>query len=298
MFRFMPVAAFFLAAVLLPVCQASAAQYMFFQPSVSDKQITPEKWRDIWRDSKDNGINSVIVQWTRYGDIDFGGKDGWLVNALRDANAAGLDLVMGLYMDPAYYRRLSEIDAAAYDAYLQYALGQSLKQAEVINAQWNLPIAGWYVPLELDDWNYSQASQRTRAKDLLVGLSDRLDAPVHVSTYAGGKVASQVYGDWIDALSEKGLHVWAQDGAGTGALPDLVRQSYLDAIPCSAGIVLEAFKQTSDAGDDFKAVPVDDFAALKRQNQCHELAFFELRYLPWGRDLLSKHLNVSQAPTS
>ncbi|MCC9624087.1 DUF4434 domain-containing protein [Thalassospira sp. MA62] len=275
------------------VCQA---QSIFYQPSLADQDVSPSQWHDIWHQTAQNGIHTVIVQWTQYGDIDFGGKDGWLYRTLDQAHAAGLDLVMGLYMDPAYYRRLSEIDAAAYDDFLQLELGQSLKKARDIQTDWQLPIAGWYLPLELDDWNYQGATERDTINDLLGGLSRRLDAPLHVSAFASGRLAPSVYGNWLKKLSKEHIQVWAQDGKGTGALSGVVGQTYLDSIPCDVGIVREAFRQTSKQGETFDAKPVTEFDPATSSEGCHAQAVFELRYVPWGQDIASGKIDVHTPP--
>ncbi|WP_245881428.1 DUF4434 domain-containing protein [Thalassospira marina] len=262
--------------------QQSNGQALFYQPHETDANITPAQWNRIWQKTRENRFNTVIVQWTSYGDIDFGGKNGWLANSLKDARDQGLSLIMGLHMDPAYYNRLAEIDTAGTGAYLEHQLGLSLKQANTIRQDWGISIAGWYVPLELDDWNFEQKARRDIVNERLGGLASRLDLPVHVSAFSGGKLTPDAYAGWLGSLEKTGIHVWAQDGAGTRTLPAMARETYIKALPCDIGIVLEAFRQTSGKNEPFTAEPA------KPNNgsvTCHPAAVFGLRYMAWGGDL-------------
>ncbi len=183
------------------------------------------------------GVHTVIVQWTAYGDSDFGGADGWLAGSLKQAQAQGLKLVLGLYMDPAYYHRINELDSAGLATYWQTQLGQSLARQQKLRKDWKLPVSGWYLPMELDDLHFLALDRRQRLQRQLKDFSAKLDAPLHISVFNVGKLAPQVNGQWLGELANAGIQVWWQDGAGTGRLPPLIRNGYANALPCSIGIV-------------------------------------------------------------
>ncbi|KAF1029732.1 MAG: hypothetical protein GAK37_01654 [Pseudomonas sp.] len=260
-----------------------AGQRVFYQPLDSDASLSTQQWQHIWQASAKQGIDTVIVQWTAYGDAAFGGAQGWLANSLREARAQGLHLVLGLYMDPAYYQRIQELDSAGLAEYWRVQLGRSLAQQQHLRDEWKLPAAGWYMPMELDDLHFQANERRQELQRQLKDLSAKLDAPLHISAFSAGKLAPTVYGSWLGWLATDGLHVWAQDGAGTGRLPAVVRQAYLGALPCKVGVVHEAFRQTSAAGQPFTAEPASTAAA---STGCHPGAVFALRYLPQGQPLL------------
>lgn len=274
---------FVIAAMLCAFAGSALAQNtpaLFYQPQENDRHITPAQWQNIWQQSRANGYGTLIVQWTSYGEIDFGGKQGWLAKSLQIAQDNHLSLIVGLHMDPAYYNRLSEIDTAGTGAYLENQLGLSLKQADKVRQGWGLDISGWYVPLELDDWNFVQQARRDIINERLRGLAARLNHPLHISSFSGGKLTPDAYGRWLESLNAAGIHVWAQDGAGTGTLPPFAQKTYLKALPCTIGIVLEAFRQTSTGNEPFRAEP----APVKTgDTQCHPIAVFGLRYMPWAR---------------
>ncbi|NIF25203.1 DUF4434 family protein [Pantoea sp. Tr-811] len=272
-----------LAICMLALClPAMADQRLFYQPLNADAAVTPAQWQQLWRATRAQGVATLIVQWSAYGDSDFGGAQGWLANSLRQAHAQGLELVLGLYMDPAYYQRIGELDADGLGSYWKSQLGRSLGQYRQVREQWRLPVAGWYLPMELDDLHFRDSDRRQALFSQLQAFNRQLDKPLHLSAFSAGKLAPRVNGAWLDQLAGLGLRVWWQDGAGTGRLPALVRQGYEQALPCRVGVVREAFRQVSAPEQAFRAEPAEPKLAAG----CHAEAVFALRYRPWARGLL------------
>ncbi|MFJ4193421.1 DUF4434 family protein [Pseudomonas sp. NPDC089534] len=269
--------------LVLGATVARADARLFYQPLNVDARLSEAQWQRIWQDTARQGTRTLIVQWTAYGDSDFGGADGWLARSLRLAQRQGLQLVLGLAMDPAYYRRIDELDSAGLGTYWQAQLGRSLAQQQRLRQDWKLPVAGWYLPLELDDLHFLAADRRATLQRQLKDFAGQLDAPLHVSVFSAGKLAPAVNGQWLGEMSAAGIQVWWQDGAGTARLPPLVRNGYAQALPCSVGIVREAFRQTSAEGQPFRAEPAAPDAGAVG---CHPDAVFSLRYRPWGRVIL------------
>lgn len=275
-----------LAICMLALClPALADQRLFYQPLNRDASLTPVQWQQLWRATKAQGGQTLIVQWSAYGDSDFGGAQGWLANSLREAHAQGLELVLGLYMDPAYYQRIEELDGDGLSTYWKSQLGRSLSQYQHVREGWQLPVAGWYLPMELDDLHFRDAARREALYSQLQALNRRLDRPLHISAFSAGKLAPRVNGAWLDQLAGLGLTVWWQDGAGTGRLPPLVRQTYEQALPCRVGVVREAFRQVSAPGQAFRAEPAEP----KLNAGCHAEAVFALRYRPWAGGVLPQN---------
>ena len=273
----------FILCLLLSSAAAHADERIFYQPLNVDANLSESQWRNVWQDTVKQGTHTVIVQWTAYGDSDFGGAGGWLANSLKLAQEQGLNLVMGLYMDPAYYQRIDELDSAGLASYWQAQLGQSLAQQQRLRSTSKLPVSGWYVPMELDDLHFLAADRRQTLQRQLKDFAGKLDAPLHVSGFSAGKLAPQVNGQWLGELANAGIQVWWQDGAGTGRLPLLVRNGYTAALPCSIGIVHEAFRQVSATGQPFRAEPASPQTSSAG---CHPTAVFSLRYRPWGKVIL------------
>jgi len=269
--------------LLMGATLARADERVFYQPLNVDAGLTQAQWQKVWQDTARQGTRTVIVQWTSYGDSDFGGANGWLANSLKLARQQGLQLVLGLSMDPAYYKRIDELDSAGLGAYWQAQLGQSLAQQQKLRLEWKLPVNGWYLPLELDDLHFLASDRRATLQRQLKDFAAKLDAPLHVSAFSAGKLAPTVNAQWLGDLTAAGAQVWWQDGAGTGRLPVLVRNGYASALPCSVGIVREAFRQVSREGEAFRAEPATPDVT---STGCHQNAVFSLRYRPWGQVIL------------
>ncbi len=277
---------FLLSGLLLLACSlATAEQRLFYQPLNTDSQLSPAQWQEIWGAARSEGVHTLIVQWTAYGDEDFGGSHGWLAEALRAASLQKLQLVLGLAMDPAYFQRQRELDRQGLVSYWKSQLGRSLQQQRQLRDVWQLPVTGWYLPLELDDLQFSAPVSRVALYKQLSSFASQLDAPLHVSAYSTGVLSPTVYANWLAELGTQGLQVWWQDGAGTRNLSTIGRHAYLAALPCQIGIILEAFRQTNQPDAPFRAVPK---APAIANAGCHPAAVFSLRYRPWGQPLLLK----------
>lgn len=274
--------AFCLLALCLP---ATADQRLFYQPLNRDASITPAQWQQLWHATVAQGGKTLIVQWSAYGDSDFGGAQGWLANSLRSAHAQGLQLVLGLYMDPAYYQRLEALDGKGQNSYWKAQLGRSLSQYQQLRNAWQLPVDGWYLPMELDDQHFREAERRDALYTQLQAFNRQLDKPLHISAFSAGKLSPGINAAWLEQLAGLGLTVWWQDGAGTGRLPALVRQGYEQALPCQVGVVREAFRQVSGPGQAFRAEPAEP----KLSSGCHAEAVFALRYRPWAKGVLPQN---------
>lgn len=284
-----------LALLIASTLPVQADERLFYQPLNVDASLSASQWQALWKASAAQGAKTLIVQWTAYGDANFGGPDGWLARALKGAREQGLDLVLGLYMDPAYYQRQSELDTPGLESYWQHQLSRSLAQQKTLREQWKLPVSAWYLPMELDDWHFQGIERRQALQRQLNDFARQLDAPLQLSAFSGGKLAPQVYGRWLGEIAGLGIRVWWQDGAGTGALPALVRQAYASALPCSVGIVREAFRQTSAAGQPFRAEPA---VPSTDSTGCHPSAVFEVRYRPWGKVLLDNQRTHTARPAT
>ncbi|GLO15101.1 hypothetical protein PPUJ20028_36850 [Pseudomonas putida] len=275
-----------LALCLLALClPATADQRLFYQPLNRDADITPAQWQQLWHATVAQGGKTLIVQWSAYGDSDFGGAQGWLANSLRSAHAQGLQLVLGLYMDPAYYQRLDELDGEGLSSYWKAQLGRSLSQYQQLRHAWQLPVDGWYLPMELDDQHFREAGRRDALFSQLQAFNRQLDKPLHISAFSVGKLSPSINAAWLEQLAGLGLTVWWQDGIGTGRLPAMVRQGYEQALPCRVGVVREAFRQVSGPGQAFRAEPAEP----KLGSGCHAEAVFALRYRPWARNVLPQN---------
>ena len=279
-------------ALLLASGLADAATAMFYQPQLRDREVAAAQWPGVFAQVRGRGFDTLVVQWTQYGDA-FGDEAGhaWLLQRVREAHAAGLRIVLGLHSDPAFFQR-QEMPVASLDDYLRTL---SRQDAEVAR-RWladlgDGTIAGWYLPMEIDDRRWREPEAREVLKGYLVLERRQLDRvaprPIYVSTFFAGHMAPAGYADLLADIRRAGVRPWVQDGAGTARLSRGESAVYLAAATScegqgAAGVVYEVFRQTgSDAA--FKAAPLSGRevdAALAQRAPCGgDSLFFELRYL-------------------
>lgn len=257
---------------------AHADGVLFYQPLNVDARLHATQWQSILDGSRAAGVDTLVVQWARHGESDFGGVEGWLVGLLRKAHAEGFKLVLGAHYDPAYYPRMTEAHAAPMEWY-QW-LARSLELQRWLGTHAGFEPQGWYLPMELDDRLFADPALREALARQLKVFGDLLGAPLHVSAFSAGVLPPAAYAAWLDSLPVE--QVWWQDGRGTGSLPADILEAYRKALPCRIGIVAEAFRAVSAADAAFAAVPAEP----RLDTGCHPRAVFSLRYRPWGAPLL------------
>ncbi|AOX99716.1 DUF4434 domain-containing protein [Jeongeupia sp. USM3] len=287
-----------LAVVLALPALAQAMTAIMYQPQLRDRDVPAASWPHIFGVARAQGFDTLVVQWTQHGDGFTAPADrDWLAARLGDARAAGLTLVLGLGSDQDFFIRQQQ-PVRVLDGYFR-----RLKQTNLALArQWAerlgpKAIAGWYLPVEIDDVRWRDADARDVLARYLATearqLRTVLDKPVYATSFFVGNMAPQTYAGLIRELGRgSGVRLWIQDGAGTGRLNAAERQVYLDAVsdrrndcqnPAGHGVVYELFVQT---GDDsaFKAKPRSPDEArhiLAKRAACGgDSVFFSLRYLP------------------
>lgn len=287
---------------VLLLCGASAAQAMqglFYQPQLRDMNITSERWEEAMAAVRQYGFDTLVVQWTRYGEALAGPAHAdWLQQRLLQARAAGLQLVLGLYADPEFFQRVEGQSPGELQAYL----GQLEAATEVQAKDWEqrlggAAIAGWYLPAEIDDANWRSAARQALAQTYLeqtqADLISVLNRPVYLTSFFTGKMTPQAYRGMLEGLSRTGVHVWVQTGEGTGVLRPLERQLYLDSLtPCAgvaSGLVRELFVQQGTPESSFLATSLAkdlQMNMLASASSCGtDRVFFSLRYLPGMEDI-------------
>ena len=287
-------------ALLLAPWLADAATAMFYQPQLRDREVAAAQWPGVFAQVRGRGFDTLVVQWTQYGDA-FGDPAGhaWLLQRVREAHAAGLRIVLGLRSDPAFFQR-QEMPAASLDDYLRTLARQDAEVARRWLADLgDESIAGWYLPMEIDDRRWREPEARQVLRDYLVLERRQLDRiasrPIYVSTFFAGHMAPAGYADLLAAIRRSGVRPWVQDGAGTGRLSRGESAVYLAAATScggegAAGVVFEVFRQTG-ADSAFKAVPLEggaaDVALSQRAPCAGDSVFFELRYL-FGEGVLRR----------
>lgn len=298
-----------LGSLLLLTPSAHAINAVIYQPQNRDRQVSPAQWQTLMQQLKTMGMDTLVLQWTRYGDAFASEEDQqWLQRQARIAHAAGLQIVVGLYADPDFFERQQQPDTAVGN-YLNRLRSEDRVQAQRwLDAADSVPVSGWYISAEVDDLNWRTPQRQALAKNWL--QRERLELqmlsrqPVYISSFFAGNMSPQGYSRLIRDLSHSGVQFWIQDGRGIGKLSAAERALYLQrSAGCSldsstssatlntpaAGVVYEIFHELPS--QQFHAEPTyrSDAALLRSIHPCSgkDSLLFSLRYLPAAQGILS-----------
>lgn len=289
---------FLLLTLVLASQGATAMTGIFWQPQLRDNQASRESWQSLMRSVRQQGFDTLILQWTRYGDAFADASEtAKLVERTADARRAGLKIVIGLYADPDFFTRQQQPDLAL-ENYLNRLRVNDLEQVQHWLDAAGIAPDGWYISAEIDDHNWRNEARRQPLLKWLnetrSGLSKLSDKPVYISSFFAGNMEPDAYARFMQQLHSTGLHIWVQDGSGVGTLTEAQRQLYLNASAnCSngraEGVVYELFK--SQAGATFSAQPKSSAeinTLLAMPSACAKSrVYFSLRYLPAARNILA-----------
>lgn len=266
---------------------------IFYQPQNSDLAIPIENWPIIFATAKSRGFDTLVIQWTRYGDSFSSQADQeWLRDRMSQASQAGLKLVIGLGSDPDVFTRLKQPPSV---------LGSYFRKMNQKNndlaAKWsktlpNIKIDGWYLPLEIDDRQWREGAARAELTKYLVRQVDELKQvlpiPVFISSFFAGNMTPERYAAMLESIeSQSNIRLWVQNGSGTNKLTASERDLYMGAVSnCASfnvsGFIFEIFRQTH-ADHEFAAVPLPPSEmnfALRQKSPCGgDNIFFALNYL-------------------
>ena len=275
-----------------------AMQAIFYQPLLRDQAVSDERWEEVIADVRQQGFDTFIVQWTRFGKAFLQPEEAaWLQKRLERVRAAGFKLILGLYADPDFFQRQKQ-SVGYLNAYLnQIRIENYAVAREWLDRLGPEAISGWYLTTELDDANWrSDVRQQAAEKYLhhsLAELNKVAVRPVYVSSFFTGKMSPAAYRDMVARFNGTGVGVWVQTGEGTGVLSPVERQLYLDGLlPCEGvvqSIVRELFvmqhqkvQNEPEGKTVFLAAPADwQASVLKAAAPCgDDRVFFSLQYLP------------------
>jgi hypothetical protein len=278
--------------LLLP-CLAWPSTAIVYQPQLRDRELAPARWPPLFTQLREQGFDTLVVQWTQYGDaFDDPAAHAWLLARVREAHAAGLRVVLGLSSDPAFFQR-QQAAATALDGYLHGLARRNGATARRWADELGVAaIDGWYLPMEVDDKRWREPGARQSLQAYLQWeyrqLQQVAPRPVYVSSFFAGNMTPARYAQLLAQMQSTGVRVWVQDGAGTARLAQGERKLYLDAASqCGSahaqGVVFEIFHQLG-SDQAFSASSLGAAAAtaaLAQRAPCHgDSVFFELRYLP------------------
>ncbi|RJT18133.1 DUF4434 domain-containing protein [Buttiauxella izardii] len=283
-----------LAALLAVAPLANAMNAVMYQPQLRDTNVSDAQWQSVLNKLKGQGIDTLVLQWTRYDDAFRDGESrAWLEHKAQLTRASGLNLVIGLAADGQFFERQKQ-PLPALENYLNRLRADDVSVAkrwvEVLGEN---AITGWYISSELDDRRWREPQMQQTAQNWLtktrLSLAAVADKPVAVSSFFAGNMTPDSYSKWVKTLSHSGVKVWVQDGAGTQMLTEAERSLYLKTP--STGKVIELFRQDKQA-KTFKATPAS--AAYQQKwlstpvPTGQDRIYFSLRYMDAASGVLAR----------
>ncbi|MFS1419690.1 DUF4434 domain-containing protein [Vibrio splendidus] len=255
---------------------------MFYQPLNRDVTVTNEQWLYFVEDIKKQGIDTVVVQWNRYGDEKFGGENGWLSSNLTQFADEGLTVWLGLYSDPEYFQRIHttvEEQKQYLNEYVTVLLDSYRSWNHWITNHTS-HVEGLYLPFEISDYDFDSPAKRAQLHTVLEDLSKRYDEPLMISVYLSGQLSPKGVAQWLNQLRALDIDIYVQDGRGTQLIEDTAWANYSKEISCDIGLIREAFVQTNQTPFEAKSIEPNRLSELLTEDSCHKKVLFSLRYLP------------------
>lgn len=169
------------------------------------------------------GFDTLVLQWTRYGDAFTQPEQrALLFKRAAAAQQAGLKLIVGLNADPEFFMHQKQ-SSAALESYLNRLLAADLQQARLWSAVPGVTPDGWYFSAEIDDLNWRSEAARQPLLTWLNNaqrlISDVSAKPVYISSFFAGNMSPDGYRQLLEHVKATGVNVWVQDGSGVDNLP-------------------------------------------------------------------------------
>lgn len=244
------------AAALLSACTAPPPRFQgsFLQPWKSHESLSIDEWRRRLRITRALGCGEIVLQWSALygGAFDWAPPDSLLAMLFEEAAREGMGIRMGLPYDEGWWKAMGSKDPAVLPSLLATARDRCLPLME--SARWpKLPgFRGWYLPYEIDQYNWATAERRGQLVDWLDGIATVArrtgGQPLAVSTFFSrlpteGSLAEL----WSQILDRVPLRPMLQDGVGVAGIDNLAGLEPLRALLRRRGVafdlVVELFEQ-------------------------------------------------------
>ncbi|WP_105284573.1 DUF4434 family protein [Escherichia fergusonii] len=271
---------------------------IFWQPQNRDMQINDAHWQSLMNALHQQGFDTLVVQWTRYGDAFTQPQERTnLIHRAEAAKRAGLKVIVGLNADPDFFHHQKQ-SPAALENYFNHLRAADIQQAHRWMSQAGFQPDGWYISAEIDDLNWRDVSVRAPLlkwlKDSRQMLQAVADKPVYISSFFAGNMSPDGYRQLLSEMHDAGVKVWVQDGSGVGKLTAAQRERYLTAsagcqnVTPASGIVYELF--VAGKGKTFSArpkSPAEIATLMAKHSSCgKDSLYFSLRYLPAAQGIM------------
>ena len=202
---------FVLLTLLLVSPFSFAMKGIIWQPQNRDSQVTDTQWQGLMSQLRLQGFDTLVLQWTRYGDAFTQPEQrALLFKRAAAAQQAGLKLIVGLNADPEFFMHQKQ-SSAALESYLNRLLAADLQQARLWSAAPGVTPDGWYISAEIDDLNWRSEAARQPLLTWLNNeqrlISDVSAKPVYISSFFAGNMSPDGYRQLLEQVKATGVNV-------------------------------------------------------------------------------------------
>lgn len=249
------------AAALLAACgsggggPAQTFNATFLQPWKSYETLPVEEWRRRLQLMRDLGCTEIILQWSAL----YGGSFPWvmpedLIQLLFDEGGRhGMGVRVGLPYDEGWWNALRSSRAQGLPDFLARTQARCLETLQTSRWPAQPGFRGWYLPYELDQYNWATAERQALLVPWLRNLAEAARAsyphqPLALSTFystlpTSGRLAQL----WAAILEEAAVRPMLQDGVGVAGLGNYAGLEPLRALLHERGVafdlIVELFEQ-------------------------------------------------------
>jgi hypothetical protein len=234
----------------------------FLQLLSADRRLGVEVWRERISEWQTLGVDTLYLQWLGLDGIDLltPGPDGPGAAALLEAcAAAGVRFHLGLEHRPAEDAALLSASGRLAAALAERRAASLVLAEKALALAQPEMLAGWYLPLELNDLQLRDTALRALLADHIAACATALwqltpDLPVTASAFTSRDVEAEPFAAMLDAVWPRDgrFAFLLQDGVGAGLrtpasiLPVAAAVAQLaDQRRQNWGLVVELFTQVS-----------------------------------------------------
>lgn len=259
---------------------------LFYQPLLKDEGQM--EWNHIFKEMHTCQIEALVLQWSRYGVVDFVRDDRWLTEIFTEAQKYNIKVIVGLYADDQYFKKLEHSHINLED-YLTYLHKVNIEEAQKIyNIAKNYhAFSGWYLYDEIDDTNFATPKKQELLKEYLQSLASSLDTiaqyPLYISGYFSNHMSPKAYTKMFSYITQQKYTVFLQSGIGALLVDETNSSSYMQEfhhnftgkfIPIVEGFT---FKEGKIVAIGFERLE-EQIALLKSSSNIERSSLFSLRY--------------------
>jgi len=257
---------------------------LFYQPLLKDKinwDVTFQKLHQV-------EVKKLILQWSKFGVVDFVKDDKWLKEILSYAQKYNIEVIVGLYGDDNYFKIL-ESRNSDIKLYLSTLHSKNIKQAEKVYtiAKNYSSFNGYYIYDEVDDTNFIEKERQKYLKEYLQVVSNSIAKiskhPLYISGYFSKNISPNNCAKLFSEITQKKYTLFLQSGIGAGLVDNNTSSIYMQTfrkefkgefIPLVEGF---RFKGSTIEATDFTTLK-REIELIKKSTNTSKLALFSLRY--------------------